>query len=167
MNKRKTLITMLALVCMLVVGIGFAISNIDLNINGSVTVNPTTFDVKFVTTEGQDYTVSADGLTATIGAATFTAVADGTKTVKLKLKNNSVDYDATITDFAISVTEDETTPEANPDDISVEVTESATEIEAGGEITITVTISLVKAQLETAKYDISITFDAEAVVANA
>ena len=164
MNKRKTLITMLALVCMLVVGIGFAAITKTLQIQGSIVVDPNTagFVVEFE--DGTGYTVdSSDSTKATIAiAASNEFIApNATKTVTLTIGNNSSEnYAAKLQDIEIT----------NNNATQIEVTTNfdtikATNIAKGSDASLVVTIKLLKAQSTQTTYNFTITFDAEAVQA--
>lgn len=98
MNKRKTLITMLALVCMLVVGIGFAaITSIGLKVNGSVNLEPNSeaFKVEFT---DSSRTGGSDADTVNLTAKTTAEITvsslntkDTSVTFTLTITNNSTD----------------------------------------------------------------------------
>lgn len=160
MKKRKTLILMLSLVCLLVVGIGFAAIVRTLTIDANVTVNPNTkgFVVEFANGEG--YTVdTSDKTKATVTIAAsedFDAVGE-TKTVTLTIANNSTDkYNATVVV--------DTTGNTNPE-IKVENDwgASAKTIEQGQTETVTLTLTLQEAQVETTTFSFTVTFRATAV----
>jgi hypothetical protein len=165
MKKRKTLILMLSLVCLLVVGIGFAAITRSLTVTGNVTVNPNTagFKVEFIEKDG--YTVDEnDPLTATIeleASDAFNAVGE-TQKVTLTIKNSSTDnYNASIAIPTINYDGDA--------DKNIEVTtnwDSAKTVDKGAETTIEVTVKLIKAQTEENQtFSFDITLVATAVAA--
>ena len=167
MNKRKTLITMLALVCLLVVGIGFAAVTRSLTITGTVTVTPATFDVQFQS--GTGYTVKKttnEGDTAEVSALALQTLNDS-KTVTLTIINKSTDYDAEITMDDLVATKS-TTSGADIQDFSVEFSstdavDGKITIEPGQTASIVVTATLLKAQTEDETFGYTVTFNATAV----
>ena len=167
MKKRKTLILMLSLVCLLVVGIGFAAITHDFTITGTAKVVKSNFDVNFVTNGTEPYTVSSDGKTATVTVSSGLAAVGTSVTVKVKIENASTDYDANITaitvgDVTISGTETKST------DISVTTTNAPITVDAksddtnGSEI-IDVIFTVNKAQTEDTTFAFTISFTATAV----
>lgn len=171
MKKRKTLILMLSLVCLLVVGIGFANLTRQLTIKGSVTANPADFVVEFVAdqqNEPEAYTVSTadkNNDTATIKDIALSTVGD-TKTVFLTLANKSEHYNAIIDEITVAELEDGSGLVLGTD-VTVTITHDG-RIDAEGEMSIQVVFKLIKSQVETKTASFTVTFDAtaEAISAN-
>ena len=163
MKKRKTLILMLSLVCLLVVGIGFAAVTRTLSVTGSIGVKPndTAFVVEFET--GTGYTIdSEDSKKADITIAAsddFVAVND-TKTVTLVIGNNSTqNYSAKLNTPTITYTSGEGEIEVTTN----AATAFATNLAKEATVNLVVTIKLVKAQIDTTTFQFSISFTADAV----
>ena len=92
MRNRKALILMLSVVCLLVVGIGFAAVTRTLNVSGTITATPSAFDVRFI--DGTGYTVSktnVEGDTAVITNMSLSGKG-GECLVWLSIQNQSTDY---------------------------------------------------------------------------
>ena len=169
MKKRKTLILMLSLVCLLVVGIGFAAITKDLSISGSVNLTPDTsaFNVEFTSATGGQ---TGDSVKITDGdthqaeiSVTSLKKANDTATFTLVITNSSSkNMAAKITD--LSVTGDGTT---EGDAFTVAVTGIANDqvIEQTKTATITVTVTLNITPVEDVSGSFTVEFTAEAVLA--
>ena len=174
MKKRKTLIWMLSLVCLLVVGIGFAAIQKTLTIDGTVTIAPNTagFVVEFEEgTTGAEY-VTVSGQTATItidNAENFVDPSDSI-TIELKIANKSTqNFDASVAKPVISNVTVKSGESALASDITVATNwgDAAKTITKTEPATFTVTVTLNRAQIADASFEFSITFTATAVQPNA
>lgn len=167
MRKKKSFATLALLVAVLILGVGYAISSIDLKVNGDVTISPddSNFNVEFT-----DATVDGTGNTATVGTGKV-----ATLSVKsLKEVGNKVTATYTITNLSkagINATLDSlaVTP---ADDAAKDyykataVFGSTNAIVPNGTETLTVTVELVKAPLEEVTGSFAVSFKANPVAAN-
>ena len=171
MRKRNILIVMLSLVCVLVVGIGFAALTRNLSISGTIVITPN-FDVRFV--EGNGYTVSTTvNQDDTVTISEVSLEKDKVKQVSINLINNSTDYIAKIYLDAF-VGEVTSTTGGNVDDVMIgfgsiyekdEGDRTYITIEPGATSKITAVFYLFRAQLETEMFTFNITFTADAIIA--
>ena len=168
MKKRKTLILMLSLVCLLVVGIGFAaIAAINLKVDGSATFqpNPNAYKVEFTAaskTAGGTDAVTIDTNDKTKATINVTSLnTKGTSvTFTLTITNNSSD-DIAATISALNVTETDT---ANA--FSVTTTGGSTTIQQNGTTDITVTVTLDIAPIDTVSGSFEVSFTATPALAD-
>ena len=176
MKKRKTLILMLSLVCLLVVGIGFAAITRDFTIKGNVTIGTSAFDVYVVDTQSVTsgditYSVTAGKTTgdpaptynnqASISVTGMKAVGD-TVTVPVTIKNDSKDYKASLSELTIGTYDTAaltvTASYADAAGDTVEIAKESSQI-------VNVVITVKQAQIESKSFEFTITFSAEAVPA--
>lgn len=155
MKKRKTLILMLSLVCLLVVGIGFAAINKQISVKGKVDVNPNTagFVVEFVEPGDDDnYTLESATVAKIDVPATELINVGDTYSVILTIANNSTDkYNAEVAMDLIDNTN-------SAIDVETSWGASAKIIEQGKTDTVTVTITLKEAQEEATSFNFTVTF---------
>ena len=172
MKKRKTLIWMLSLVCLLVVGIGFAAVQKTITINGNVNVKPNEsgFVVEFEKgTEGASYVELSDGnkvATITINNVDNFVKPTDAITIDLKIvKKSSQNFDASVAKPTISDITVKSGASAQASDITVATTwgDAAKTITKTEPATFKVTVTLNRAQIENASFTFSITFTATAV----
>lgn len=166
MNKRKTLITMLALVCMLVVGIGFASMTKNLSISGSVNLTPKSdaFIVQFDTvsktggTDADTVQIKGDAKQEAEINVSSLKIKNDTVTFTLTVKNKSTEnMAATLKEF--SVTGDGV---ATGEAFSVTTTGTTGEqtLQQNGIHTITVTVTLNITPVEDVSGSFTIAFTA-------
>ena len=169
MRKQKILLIMLSFFCVLVVGIGFAAIQTVLRIEGTVSVEPGDFDVRFESGDGYTVTTSKkEGDTVIISDRTLMQSGE-ISMLNIKIKNYSIDYIAEfyLDDMEIEIT---TTTDADINDISIEIYSMMSDengkvtIEPGSTTTIIFAVALNKAQIDTEVYNFKITFEADAVV---
>ena len=155
MKKRKTLILMLSLVCLLVVGIGFAaIAGITLKASGTVNLTPNNDAFQVVFSEGTKTaggtdadTVSVTGATATINVTSLQSKG-ASVTFTLTIKNSSTDdIDATVA--KPSVTSETDTANAFTVTTQASWTGDTTVLAPNATTTITVTVTLDIAPIDT------------------
>ena len=169
MRNRKALILMLSVVCLLVVGIGFAAVTRTLNVSGTITATPSAFDVRFI--DGTGYTVSktnVEGDTAVITNMSLSGKG-GECLVWLSIQNQSTDYAAEILrpSFVSEVT---SSTGGNTNDVEVQFDSLSFEddkitLAPNESANILVLATLLKAQIETETFSFTITFTANAIVA--
>lgn len=171
MRNRKILILMISLVCLLVVGVGFAALTRSLSVSGTIIITPK-FDVRFV--EGEGYTVSTTvNEDDTVTIAEVSLEPGKVKQVSMNVKNNSTDYIAKI--YLDDVLSDVTsTTGGNVEDVMLgfgsiyekyEGDRTYITIEPGATSEIRAVFYLFKAQLETEIFTFNITFTANALIA--
>ena len=99
MKKKKSFVALALVVAVLVLGVGYALTTIDLKVNGDITVSPddSNFDVNFtdakITTAGTlagqtDAATKGDGKTATLSVKTLKTVGEKV-VVEYTITNNS------------------------------------------------------------------------------
>ena len=167
MRKRNILVIMISLVCVLIVGIGFAAVNIPLKIGGTIIAPASVFDVRFI--EGEGYTVSktnVEGDTAIITDLSLSARGEE-KLVWLSIQNKSSGYTAEIP-MSSFVTEVTSSTGGNVEDIEIQIDcrniKNDKVTLAPNETTdIVVLAMLLKEQIEDNKFELSITFTANSV----
>ena len=169
MKKKKSFIA-LALVCaVLVLGVGYALTAIDLKVNGDITISPddSNFDVNFtdasITTAGTlagktDTATKGNGKTATLSVKTLKTV--GEKVVaEYTITNNSK---AGINAILSSPTVTQTNDDAKDYYTVVATLADTNPIQPNGTKKLTVTVELVKAPLEEVTGNFTIAFNASA-----
>ena len=170
MKKKKTLILMLSLVCLLVVGIGFAAYTRSFTMSGNVTVNPADFIVNFEQTEsttvdGYTYAVAvskSEGSDnhdiATITVSGFDSLGDNV-TIPVTIKNDSTQYDATISSMVVSYG----TNDDSATHIEVIATKPTADIIAGQSATASIKVTLKKTVVEQDVFTFTVMFSASPV----
>lgn len=169
MKKKKSFIA-LALVCaVLVLGIGYALTTIDLKVNGDITVSPddSNFDVNFtsasITTTGSlagqtDTATKGNGKTATLSVKTLKTVGEKVIAEYTITNNSKAGINATLSNPVVTQTNDDA-----KDYYTVTATLADTNpIAPNGTKKLTVTVELVKAPLEEVTGAFEVTFNASA-----
>lgn len=169
MKKKKSFVA-LALVCaVLVLGVGYALTTIDLKVNGDITVSPddSNFDVNFtdakITTNGTltgktDTADKGDGKTATLSVKTLKTVGEKVVAEYTITNNSKAGINATLSNPTATQTDD-----AAKDYYTVTATlADANPIAPNGTKKLTVTVELVKAPLEEVTGAFEVTFKASA-----
>jgi len=157
MKQRKTLVTLGLVVAILVLGVGYAMSNIELSINGKVsaTVSDENFKVAFdgtpsTTTSSTDVTAEAsitadtNNLAAEMTVSNLSTIGDKA-TATFTIKNSSTDLGA---DLSAVITQVSGTYK---DYFKVSVNEAwndTVSVAAGQSTTIEVTVELIKTPIE-------------------
>ena len=169
MKKKKSFIGLALIVAVLVLGVGYAISAIDLKVDGDVSVSPddSNFAVEFTdaTVDGTGNTATiGNGHTATLDVKSLKSVGD-TVTATYTITNKSkAGVAATLTEPAVAYTEGGT---ANGYYEATATLGTTDPLAAGtGTATLTVTVKLVKAPLEDVTGKFNVTFKANPVAAN-
>lgn len=168
MKNKKVLMVLLLLIVVLALGIGYALTNTTLLINGtaSATAAQENFVVRFEKAQGGTYTAPTNlsnatatvtnDTTATINVTGLTKVGDKA-TATYTVENASAGIDASVV-AASTVT--------NTDYFKVTttgLTSSATTIASGDKTTVTVTVELVKTPIEDQEGTVTVTLTATPV----
>ena len=164
MKNRKILMLMISLVCLLVVGIGFATVNISLNVSGTIVTPASIFDVGFI--DGTGYTVSktnVDGDTVIITNLMLSSVGHE-ETISIGIQNKSTDFYAEIP-MSSFVSELTSSTSESTEDVEVRfdcagVKDDKITLAPSGKTNITVSVKLLKVQMENEKFKLRISFDA-------
>ena len=169
MKKKKSFVA-LALVCaVLVLGVGYALTTIDLKVNGDITVSPddSNIDVNFtdakITTTGTltgktDTADKGDGKTATLSVKTLKTVGEKVVAEYTITNNSKAGINATLTNPTATQTDD-----TAKDYYTVTATLADTNpIAPNGTKKLTVTVELVKAPLDEVTGAFEVTFKASA-----
>ena len=148
MKKKRTLTVVAMVLAVLLLGVGYAatIGNIELNITGDATASPNAdqYVVKFVSGSAQDITTDkpdhisvtpavTGNLTGTIEVTGMKAAGESV-TVEYTIANESADLSATLS-VAVGT-------EGVSDKFTIDTDLGTTLLAAGGETTLTVTITL-------------------------
>lgn len=161
MKKKKSFVTLALIVAVLILGVGYAISNVDLSVNGDVKVSPDDNNFKVVFT---DASIEGTGNTATVGTGTeatlhvetLTSVGD-TATATYTITNQSqAGINASLSNPAVTYTEDA----ANGYYEVTAALADATAIAPNGTKTLTVTVKLVKAPVKEITGNFKVSFTA-------
>lgn len=161
MKKRKSFVALALLVAVLILGVGYAISTIDLSVNGDVTINPddSNFKVEFTNAEvdgtGNTATIG-DGLIATLDVKSLKTVGDTVTATYTVTNKSKAGVNATLSSPVVAYTEGGS---ANGYYEATGVLGTTNAITPDGNTTLTVTVKLVKAPLEdvTGKFTVSFT----------
>ena len=169
MKKKKSFVA-LALVCaVLVLGVGYALTTIELKVNGDITVSPddSNFDVNFtdasITTAGTltgktDTADKGNGKTATLSVKTLKTVGEKVVAEYTITNNSKAGINATLSNPTATQTDDDA-----KDYYTVTATlADANPIAPNGTKKLTVTVELVKAPLEEVTGNFTVTFNASA-----
>lgn len=169
MKKKKSFVA-LALVCaVLVLGVGYALTTIDLKVNGDITVSPddSNFDVNFTdakitikgTLAGQtDAATKGDGKTATLSVKSLKTVGEKVVAEYTITNNSKAGINATLSNPTATQTDD-----TAKDYYTVTATlADANPIAPNGTKKLTVTVELVKAPLEEVTGNFTVAFNASA-----
>ena len=162
MKKKRTLTVVAAVLAVLMLGVGYAaVANDVLTINGTASATPS--DNNFVVQFDQDTEVDSDDTvtaaytgttTATFSASGLTAKGQ-TASATYAIENLSADLAANLTAVVGDLTND---AEGNEDDksyFSVNYSFASTSVEAGGDTTLTVTVTMLKTPVAE---NVSVTF---------
>ncbi len=167
MKKKKSFVVLALIVAVLVLGVGYAISSVNLSVNGDVKISPddSNFDVNFTdaTVTGTNNTATkGDGKTATLHVESLKTVGD-TVTATYTITNDSkAGINASLTNPTVAYTEDDAKG-------FYEVTSTladTTAIAPAGTKEMTVTVKLVKAPTDEVTGNFTISFTASPVQAN-
>ena len=160
MKNRKALIVTVLIVAVLLLGIGYAISNQELFVSGNATANAGDFLVKFDDTvavatsgDGTSSGTITDATTATISVDELSKVNEEA-VVTYTVKNASTDLSANLTA--------EVTTNSNQTYFTVTSELADYTIAAGDSTTLTVKVKLVKAALEAQSANITVKLTASA-----
>lgn len=169
MKKKKSFIALALFVAVLVLGVGYALTTIDLKVNGDITVSPddSNFDVNFtdakITTTGSlagqtDVATKGDGKTATLSVKSLKTVGEKVVAEYTITNNSKAGINATLSNPTATQTTD-----AAKDYYTVTVTLADTNpIAPNGTKKLTVTVELVKAPLDEVTGAFEVTFNANA-----
>ena len=169
MKKKKSFVALALVVAVLVLGVGYALTTIELKVNGDITVSPddSNFDVKFtdakITTAGTlagqtDAATKGDGKTATLSVKSLKTVGEKVVAEYTITNNSKAGINATLSNPTATQTTD-----AAKDYYTVTATLADTNsIAPNGTKKLTVTVELVKAPLDEVTGAFEVTFNANA-----
>ena len=169
MKKKKSFVALALVVAVLVLGVGYALTTIDLKVNGDITVSPddSNFDVNFtdasITTTGTltgktDVATKGDGKIATLSVKTLKTVGEKVVAEYTITNNSKAGINATLSNPTATQTTD-----AAKDYYTVTATlENNDAIAPNGTKKLTVTVELVKAPLEEVTGNFTVAFNASA-----
>ena len=169
MKKKKSFVALALVVAVLVLGVGYALTTIDLKVNGDITVSPddSNFDVNFtdasITTAGTltgktDTADKGNGKTATLSVKTLKTVGEKVVAEYTITNNSKAGINATLSNPTATQTDDDA-----KDYYTVTATlADANPIAPNGTKKLTVTVELVKAPLEEVTGNFTVTFNASA-----
>lgn len=166
MKNKKTFVGIALLMVVLVLGIAYAVTTIDLTITGSASANfaEANHKVAFtgVTNKSGKGTIEAtatpEAINATLNVSGLTATGD-TATATFEVKNFSKEL---ASDIAVTT---ETLVGTNPEYFSVEASVDKTSLEKNDTATVTVTVGLVKTPVTAVTATINVGLTATAKVA--
>lgn len=165
MKKNKSFIGLALVVAILVLGIGYALSAIDLNVNGDVAISPddSNFAIEFtnatVDGTGNNATIG-DGHIATLDVKSLKTVGDTVTAVYTITNKSNAGLSATLTNPNVTQVEAGT---ANDYYTASAVLGTTDPISVNGTTTLTVTVKLIKAPLEDVTGKFTVSFKANAV----
>ena len=169
MKKKKSFVALALVVAVLVLGVGYALTTIELKVNGDITVSPddSNFDVNFtdasITTAGTltgktDTADKGNGKTATLSVKTLKTVGEKVVAEYTITNNSKAGINATLSNPTATQTDDDA-----KDYYTVTATlADANPIAPNGTKKLTVTVELVKAPLEEVTGNFTVTFNASA-----
>lgn len=169
MKKKKSFVALALVVAVLVLGVGYALTTIELKVNGDITVSPddSNFDVNFtdakITTNGTladqtDAATKGDGKTATLSVKSLKTVGEKVIAEYTITNNSKAGINATLSNPTATQTDD-----AAKDYYTVTATlENNDAIAPNGTKKLTVTVELVKAPLEEVTGNFTVAFNASA-----
>ena len=169
MKKKKSFVALALVVAVLVLGVGYALTTIDLKVNGDITVSPddSNFDVKFtnatVTGHGtvQDKTDEAnigDGRTATLSVKTLKTVGEKVVAEYTITNNSKAGINATLSNPTATQKDDDAKDYYK---VTAELADNNA-IVPNGTKKLTVTVELVKAPLDEVTGAFEVKFNANA-----
>lgn len=167
MRKKKSFATLALLVAVLILGVGYAISSIDLKVNGDVTISPddANFNVEFTdaTVDGTGNTATkGTGKVATLSVKSLKEVGDKVTATYTITNLSKAGINATLDGLAVTPADDA----AKDYYKATAVFGSTNAIVPDGTETLTVTVELVKAPLEEVTGSFTVGFKANPVAAN-
>ena len=169
MKKKKSFVALALVVAVLVLGVGYALTTIELKVNGDITVSPddSNFDVNFtdakITTTGTltgktDTADKGNGKTATLSVKSLKTVGEKVVAEYTITNNSKAGINATLSNPTATQTNDDA-----KDYYTVTATlENNDAIAPNGTKKLTVTVELVKAPLEEVTGNFAVTFNASA-----
>lgn len=169
MKKKKSFVALALVVAVLVLGVGYALTTIDLKVNGDITVSPddSNFDVNFtdakITTAGTltgktDTADKGNGKTATLSVKTLKTVGEKVIAEYTITNNSKAGINATLSNPTATQTNDDA-----KDYYTVTATLADTNsIVPNGTKKLTVTVELVKAPLDEVAGAFEVAFKASA-----
>ena len=169
MKKKKSFVALALVVAVLVLGVGYALTTIELKVNGDITVSPddSNFDVNFtdakITTTGTltgktDTADKGNGKTATLSVKSLKTVGEKVVAEYTITNNSKAGINATLSNPTATQTDDDA-----KDYYTVTATlADANPIAPNGTKKLTVTVELVKAPLEEVTGNFTVTFNASA-----
>ena len=169
MKKKKSFVALALVVAVLVLGVGYALTTIELKVNGDITVSPddSNFDVNFtdakITTTGTltgktDTADKGNGKTATLSVKSLKTVGEKVVAEYTITNNSKAGINATLSNPTATQTDD-----AAKGYYKVTATLVDTNPIAPNETKkLTVTVELVKAPLEEVTGNFTVTFNANA-----
>jgi hypothetical protein len=168
-KKKKSFVALALVVAVLVLGVGYALTVIDLKVNGDITISPddSNFDVNFtdakITTTGTlagktDTATQGDGKTATLSVKSLKTVGEKVVAEYTITNNSKAGINATLSNPTATQTND-----AAKEYYAVTATlENNDAIAPNGTKKLTVTVELVKAPLEEETGAFEVEFNATA-----
>ena len=168
MKKKKSFVALALVVAVLVLGVGYALTTIDLKVNGDITVSPddSNFDVNFtdasITTTGTltgktDIADKGNGKIATLSVKTLKTVGEKVVAEYTITNNSKAGINATLSNPTATQTTD-----AAKDYTVTTTLENNDAIAPNGTKKLTVTVELVKAPLEEVTGNFTVAFNASA-----
>ncbi len=169
MKKKKSFVALALVVAVLVLGVGYALTTIDLKVNGDITVSPddSNFDVNFtdasITTTGTltgktDTADKGNGKIATLSVKTLKTVGEKVVAEYTITNNSKAGINATLSNPTATQTDDTAKDYYT---VTAELADNAA-IAPNGTKKLTVTVELVKAPLEEVTGNFTVTFNASA-----
>ncbi len=169
MKKKKSFVALALVVAVLVLGVGYALTTIDLKVNGDITVSPddSNFDVNFtdakITTAGTlagqtDAATKGDGKTATLSVKTLKTVGEKVVAEYTITNNSKAGINATLSNPTATQTDDAAKDYYK---VTAELADNNA-IVPNGTKKLTVTVELVKAPLDEVTGAFEVTFNANA-----
>lgn len=146
MRKKKSFAALALVVAVLILGVGYAISSLDLKVNGDVTITPddSNFSVLFTdaTVDGTGNTASVgDGKTATLSVKSLKTVGDKVVATYTITNKSKAGIDAALAGLTVTPTEDDAKAFYSAK-AEFNTTDNLT---PEGTATLTVTVELIKA----------------------
>ncbi|MBS5806129.1 MAG: hypothetical protein KIC90_03035 [Firmicutes bacterium] len=169
MKKKKSFVALALVVAVLVLGVGYALTTIELKVNGDITVSPddSNFDVNFtdasITTAGTltgktDVADKGNGKTATLSVKTLKTVGEKVIAEYTITNNSKAGINATLTNPVATQTNDDAKDYYT---VTAELADTNS-IAPNGTKKLTVTVELVKAPLDEVTGNFTVTFNASA-----
>ena len=169
MKKKKSFVALALVAAILVLGVGYALTTIDLKVNGDITVSPddSNFDVNFtnanITTTGTlagqtDTATKGDGKIATLSVKSLKTVGEKVIAEYTITNNSKTGINATLSNPTATQTND-----AAKDYYTITTAlEDTNPIAPNATKKLTVTVELIKAPLEEITGNFTVAFNASA-----